>query len=509
MNAGGLPILRAGVDFGRDGLTGKQDVSISRSLRPSDALTAIAIAVGVGAAGPAVASADVAGETFRFTSPGGIDERCVVLARMPGAIYRDVDLREERAFCAIDLHERTHAMCPKLFSTSPGTLVYDVSSGPYAGNAAGFESDICPRGHAVEKEAVDEPISFKMSVNTRETSATFANSSLIYYHFARYFDATVHVPAAVFRSVDRKAHLARVTRRGESLSAGRPALKLNHAAWSALASAEADPESYSPADELFNADRSQVYGVLLHPRGRRYGEEVNGSRQSGWGDGQSRDFQQTSPFVALATDAPLKEAITEGLARGHLRSAIPAEVRTEQMVFWMRELIDITLLDFIFSQQDRIGNIDYLTYWYWLEGGEVRRARASGRHPPEEIAGFAPKLLRRTELGDNDAGVRTTYINYTQRTGMLERIRHYAASTYRRLVALDKDFGDSGPLHEYVRATFGLTDAEFKRVVANTGRAAQILRESCRAGRLRFDLEPEALMRDGSVAPPQVDCENP
>jgi hypothetical protein len=35
------------------------------------------------------------------------------------------------------------------------------------------------------------------------------------------------------------------------------------------------------------------------------------------------------------------------------------------------------------------------------------------------------------------------------------------------------------------------------------------LRDSCRAGRLRFDLEPEALMRDGTVAPPQVDCENP
>jgi len=454
-------------------------------------------------------SADVVGAVSKFRSPGAVEERCVVLARMPGAIYRDVDHREEKAFCAIDLHERTHAMCPKLFSTSPGTLVYDVSSGPYAGNAAGFEEDICPRGHAVEKEAVDEPISFKMSVNTRETSATFANSSLIYYHFARYFDAMVHVPAAVFRSIDRKAHLARVTRRGESLSAGRPALKLNHAAWSALAKAEADPESYSPADELFSADRGQVYGVLLHPRGRRYGEEVNGSRESGWGDGQSRDFQQTAPFVALATDRPLEEAIREGLERGHMRSAIPTDVRTEQMAFWMRELIDITLLDFIFSQQDRIGNIDYLAYWYWIEGGEVRRAPASGRHPPEEIARFSPKLLRRTELGDNDAGVRTTYVNYTQRTGMLEQIRHYATSTYRRLIALDKDFGERGPLHEYVRSTFGLTDAEFKRIVANTARAAEILRESCGAGRLRFDLEPEALMRDGKVASQKVDCGNP
>ena len=465
--------------------------------------------IALAAAQPAAGSANVAGETFTFKSPGGVEERCVVLARMPGAAYRDADLREEKAFCAIDLHGRSHAMCPKLFSTSPGTLVYDVSSGPYGGNAAGFERDICARGHAVAKEAVDEPISFKMSVNTPETSATFANASLIYYHFARYFDTTVHVPPAVLRSVDRLAHLARVAGPGEALSAGRPGLKQNHAAWQALARAERDPKSYSPADELFTADRRAVYGVLLHPRGRRYGEEINGSRQSGWGDGQSRDFQQTAPFVALAADAPLAEAMREGLARGYMSSAVPAGARTEQMAFWMQEITEITLLDFIFSQQDRIGNIDYLPYWYWLEGSELRRAPATGSHPPEEVARFAPKLIKRTELSDNDAGVRPTYLNYTQRTGMLERLRHYAAGTYRRLIALDRDFGERGPLHEYVRSTFGLTDAEFARVVGNTRHAAAILRDSCRAGRLRFDLEPEALLLAGSVAARQVDCDNP
>jgi hypothetical protein len=468
-------------------------------------VSAIALAVAQSAAG----SANVAGEAIAFRSPRGAEERCVVLARMPGAAYRDAEIGEERALCAIALHDGRHAMCPKLLSTSPGTLVYDVSSGPYAGNAAGFERDVCPRGHAVEKEAVDEPVSFKMSVNTPATSATFANASLVYYHFARYFDTAVHVPPAVLRSVDRQAHLSRVASRGEALSAGRPALKQNHAAWRALARAAGDPKSYSPADELFTTDRSQVYGVLLHPRGRRYGEEINGSRKSGWGDGQNRDFQQTPPFVALATDAPLAEAIREGLVRGHMSSAVPVAARSEQMAFWMREIVEITLLDFIFSQQDRIGNVDYLRYWYWVEDGRVRRAPAAGSHPPEEIARFSPRLIKRTELGDNDAGVRTTYLNYTQRTGMLERLRHYAAGTYRRLIALDADFGSRGPLHEYVRSTFGLTDAEFARIVGNTRQAASILREACGTGRLRFDLEPEMLLLDGEVTPAKVDCGNP
>jgi hypothetical protein len=461
------------------------------------------------AAAPAFASADVRGEVVTFTSPAGVQERCVMLARMPGATYRDADVAEERAFCAIDLHGRTHAMCPKLFSTSPGTLVYDLGGGPYAGDPAGFERDVCPRGHVTAKEAADEPLSFKMSVNTRETSATFANAALVYYHFARYFDAAVHVPAAVFRSIDKDSHLARVSSHGEALSAGRPALKMNHAAWVTLARAEREPSSYQPTDELLTGDRKQAYGVLLHPRGRRYGDEVNGSRQSGWGDGQSRDFQQTAPFVALASDRPLAQAIEEGLARGYPRAAVPAGARNEQMAFWMRELVDITLLDYLFGQQDRIGNIDYLTYWYWVDGGRLWRMPASGAHPSDEIAKFAPKRLKRTELADNDAGVRTTYINYTKRTGMLERLRHYSAGTYRRLIVLDRDLAARGPLHEHVRSTFGLSDAEFAQFVANTRGAAAILRESCGAGRLRFDLEPEAFLRDGKVVEATVDCDNP
>jgi hypothetical protein len=179
------------------------------------------------------------------------------------------------------------------------------------------------------------------------------------------------------------------------------------------------------------------------------------------------------------------------------------------MAFWMRELIDIMLLDYIFSQQDRIGNIDYLTYWYWVEGGQVRRMPAHGAHPPDEIVRHSPKLLKRTELADNDAGVRVSYANYTKRTGMLDRIRHYSQPTYRRLIALDKDFSARGPLHDYVRTTFGLTDAEFSQIASNTRSAAAILRESCRAGRLRFDLDPEAFLRDGTAAEARLDCDNP
>ena len=461
------------------------------------------------AAGSAQASADVRGEVFTHTSPNGVVERCVMLARMTGARYRAQDEAQERALCAIDFYRPTHALCPKLFSTSPGTLVYDLSAGRYAGRQADFEREVCAQSHGVTSEAVGGAVSFKMSVNTRQTSATFANSSLIYYHFARYFDAAVHVPAAVLRSIDKDSHRTRVAQRGEAVSASRPPLKMLHAGWSALLDALQNPSSYRPTDELFTADRSQLYGVLLRPEGRRYGDEVNGSRQSGWGDGQSRDFQQTAAFVALATDRPLPEAVRLGIAQGHASSAIPADVRAEQVAFWVRELIDITLLDYLFSQQDRIGNIDYLPHWVWVEDGQVRQQPATGSKPPAEIAARSPKLIKRTELGDNDAGVRLSYANFTQRTGMFERIRHYHPHTYRQLMRLDADFAAAGPLHAHVRTSFGLSAAEFDRIAANVKSSAKTLRESCLAGRLRFDADPEAFLRDGRVTVSALDCDYP
>lgn len=60
-----------------------------------------------------------------------------------------------------------------------------------------------------------------------------------------------------------------------------------------------------------------------------------------------------------------------------------------------------------------------------------------------------------------------------------------------------------------VRATFGLSGAEIAQVVSNTRSAAAIPRESCRAGRLRFDLAPEEFLRDGTIADSRIDCDNP
>lgn len=461
--------------------------------------------------GPAIASDAVLGTQTTFQSPNGIAERCVRIATVPGGVYDDDDLDLEAEYCSIDLYAAETAMCPKTWSTSPGTMIYDISEGPYAGNRAEFERNACKEAKSAENLAKDARAKFKPTMNAKGTSGTFSTSPLLYYHFSRYFDMTVKVPVSVWRSIDARAHLGDVARAGLSLSSGKNSGRMNHAGWEALVNAEENPGSYKPTDDLFTADRSQIYGILTDSPGHRYGSEINGTRVSGWGKGQNEDFQKTPAFLALRSDKPLLDAIGHGLAEGRkdrqIAKDLGSSVPPQQMVYWMTELTEIVLLDFIFSQQDRVGNIDFTPYYYWLESGKLKHKKAKhhepddGSVPPESI------LLRRTNLNDNDAGGRVQYANFAKSTQMLEKIRHMNAGTYRKLIALNADLQGGGPIYQWLAASFGLGGQEIAQVVTNTGVAAGILRDSCDADRLIFDLEPKQFFETGRVEPSEIACD--
>jgi len=106
-------------------------------------------------------------------------------------------------------------------------------------------------------------------------------------------------------------------------------------------------------------------------------------------------------------------------------------------------------------------------------------------------------------------GGKIKYANFTKKTAMLEKLRHYNPETYRRLMALDKDFRERGRLYAYARATFGLTDRQLAQLVTNTHGAADILRATCKDGNLRFDLDPGALLITRQVPAPELDCASP
>jgi len=62
---------------------------------------------------------------------------------------------------------------------------------------------------------------------------------------------------------------------------------------------------------------------------------------------------------------------------------------------------------------------------------------------------------------------------------------------------------------EFAKDTFGLSDKQFEQVVNNTRIVAGILRDTCHAGKLRFDLDPATYLATTDAIDHKVDCDNP
>ena len=476
----------------------------------TSALRALGLTAGLTFACPALGSDLILGEAVPYQSPKGVAERCVRIAPMPGAVYSEQDLKAEADFCAIDLYAPDVALCPKTWSTSPGMIVYDISEGPYDNDRKGFEANACVEGKGASDLARDDLAKFKPTMNAKGTSGTFSASPLLYYHLSRYFQADIGVPPAVWRSMDRQMHLTEVARAGLAISGHSHSSDMNYAGWQVLVASDADPDTYTPTSDLYTSDRGAIYGVLLSSPGSRYTSEVNGTRASGWGKGQNVDFQNTAPFLALRADKPLAEAIKAGLAEAQqdpqLRRDMGDYTDPRQVAFWMADLANIVLLDFIFSQQDRVGNIDYVPYWLWIEDGKIMQRKATTHSPETEPVPQGAVRIKRTHLNDNDAGARVEYANFAKSTQMLEKLRHFPAKSYARLVALNADLQAQGPLFVYLRDSFGISDRQLQQIVANTALAAGILSNTCSRGDLAFDIDPEAFFLTGEVIPADVAC---
>lgn len=459
-------------------------------------------------AAPTVTALEVRGAVTEHRSADGLVERCVRIDAFPGAVYSDRDRETEADYCALDF-ERL-ALCPKLWSTSPGTIVFELAADDPA-TIAGFENAHCGRGHQARDHAEDKPATFKISVNGQKTSATYAPSSWVYYHLSRYFQTHAYVPPAVYRSMSLARHHERVVQPALTLVKGRHARMLAEG-WAHLEALESGALTGHAATEALTDGGRQVFGVLIDNKGDRYGPEVNGTRESGWGSGQNEDFQQTAPFLALRNPAPVPEAVRTAIDQARrnprMAKALPADTPVEQVYAWMQAVLEITLLDDLLRQQDRIGNIDYRWRWYWLEDGVLRDRAAHSDKRPKSLEGRTAWRLRQTAINDNDAGVRAGYANFADRTGMLEELAHYDPRLYRRLGELASDLAARGAAWTWLREAAGLGEREAQGIADRAGAAFELLQAQCRAGTLALDFDLAALLA-GQPAPDAAGCELP
>ena len=83
--------------------------------------------------GPGLISASAgsfeSGTITQHVSSRGVSEQCVEIAPMPKAHYSKHDLKTQSDYCSIAFDKV--ALCPKLWSTSPGTIVYEIDATKY------------------------------------------------------------------------------------------------------------------------------------------------------------------------------------------------------------------------------------------------------------------------------------------------------------------------------------------------------------------------------------------
>lgn len=470
---------------------------------------ATAISVIASLSSGSLLAAPVTGEVTEFRTEDGVVERCVRITNFPNAHYSINDREIESAYCSLDFS--TLALCPKLWSTSPGTILYEIDASTDEGNISRFERENCSDGRHAKQAASREPGVFKVSINARDTSATFAPASWVYYHLSRYFQTNVHVPVAVYRSMDAKSHNKRVVKPALVIVDDRHGLRMLAAGWRELDAIETGQQGGIAAAAVLTDDGRQIYGVVLNSTGDRYGPEFNGTRESGWGMGQNNDFQQTAPFLALRNAKPVAEAARDSIEEARINpkmaKALPADTPVEQVIIWMQEVLEITLLDFMLGQQDRIGNIDYTWRWYWIADGKLQSQAAHGMEIPEKLEAFNPVRLRQSAINDNDAAVRTGYADFADRTHMLEGLRHYNPELYQRLGRLAADLRKQGPAYQWLTGSAGLSEKEAGVIAKRTGQAFDLLAADCRSGSLVLDLEPEMALNPGGEPVDPVSCD--
>jgi hypothetical protein len=463
---------------------------------------------------------------FQGTATPYGKEECVALnhfASGSGAQYRPTDFQEEQTFCKINFADKGIGLCPKTWSTSPGTMIYDIHDSKYGGRPEDFEADSCARQGLVIR-GVEGLAVYKQSVNDQfrqRTSATFSQASPLYYHFSRYLDATIDVPVAVMRTMDAREHLLRVAWRGRALALDRMIL----AGWNVVNLAETTPSGYIPTDDFYYGELKDdlIYGAMLQEAGTRYGAEFNGNIVGKDYAQQYTFLQKTPAFLALSSTDDFAGAMESGIGLSEkdpvVANALGPRVSPEQMMFWMKEMSEMAILDYIFSQQDRPGNIDYLWVWYYVdENGVLRSVPMDSRVERKDMRSIpVPQqvkssgryyLIQKTRLNDNDAAGRR-YTNFTAQFGLLEKLRHLNAVTYRQLIRLAGDFKAKGQLYNYLHDTFDICDVYTSIIAQNTIQAAQILKTTCVSGKMRFDLDPEAYLITRKTGEVRVDCENP
>ncbi|XGC80320.1 hypothetical protein ACES2L_13390 [Bdellovibrio bacteriovorus] len=414
-----------------------------------------------------------------FKSPRNLTELCVIGKKWPGADYRSDDIKKEATLCGYDFYTNM-GVCPKYNSTNPAILLLEP-------NAQYTKQQIDASNCDVKKMGVKTEAKFKQSITCSYTPAILA-----YYHLSRIFGNAGRVPPAVIRTMDISIHKRLTDKAINTLNGtNKPIL----ASWEKVLEVHQNPRFF-PA--VVDAQSTQFYGALSdNPKNEEQYVDVSGV---GKYDTRYERFMNQEPFKRLISSASVSQMVgTSDFAR------------VAQTVLQLKDVSDMILMDTLLNQQDRIGNIHYKFFWYYIDpvAKKVVRQKSDAKWvndviqvPDQENAAMAGKqaaLVKEMLLKDNDCGVTKT--NMMKKYKVLEQIRHMSYNTYKKFMAFEQALATPAGQDYFVKELL-FSPSEFRNLQRNAAEAKQILKTKCQSNQLRFDVDIELYVPGASAPTP-------
>ena len=415
------------------------------------------------------------------TAPEGLEEQCQLLVAFPFTPddvkidpqqfrwYREDDFEEIAELCSMNLYapETTKdvtavGICPKTHWSTPGLEVHAIDE--VGMKKADFEKTRCRRDRRLR--GAKKVAKFKTAVYWKEPQ-----TALMYFHFSRLLGAAPIVPPVTFRTVSRK-QLARWSSTAISTLGSKKELpRLNPlGGWVYLR------QKLAKADELVPGSFSETARGEHYHKPFTYLNEKEHIRIGG-----IFAFRAKQYYKIVASSKPLVEMLAFDPEKPkQLNSAI-------QSLATAQDFTHLLILDHVFNQRDRSGNINSKVRYHYLDKDNNLRSKKK----PDVADTVA---LDRLLLKDNDDGLRWDRHGMLNASLIIDEIRHVDSLTYARMQWLAKLMSDEATgqqVEDYFVDSVHISRDSYQEVRERFLDLAARFEKAHTAGKLALDLDLE------------------
>lgn len=422
------------------------------------------------------------------TSPNGVPESCTLLPKFPFTPpdvdadpktlrwYHDDDFKDVEHLCQIDLYideakddQQMVGVCPKLHWSTPALELYDLTD--YKQGKQKFQDARCGRWG---KRGYPKIAKWKPYVYRKEPE-----SALFYFHFSRLLGNAALVYPATWRTVDRKTFMTWTRNALDYISRlTTTATPIN--GWSALRQRH-KKASHDP-DVMFGS-------LAKNPRG-----ESSHSRFITW---QIPQIRTKGYWKMLASKKPIADQLA-------FDTSDPEDYYDDvQELTYAADFTNLIVLDALFNQRDRAGNINSKQFVHYIDDAGHMRWEKELDPTDTRVAVKLERLI----LKDNDDGMVWDLWGKMNSSKLVPDLRHLDSVMFARiewLANLMRDDATADQVKSFFVDQVHVGADSYDEVRTRFLKMADRFQQAFDMGKLKLDLDLEPVIAKAPVLPPDA-----